>query len=236
MINKLDNEIHNNRFGDYYAVMLEVFSSQGMNYQDLEDSMFEYVSKNIPGYKDKSILDIGIGDGASVWKFIKAGCRHITGIDVNLSMLQAAKEKFGDSVRLVEANALDMGIFKPGDFPVIISGACVHNIPKKQRGTFWKEIVRLNPEVFIMVEKVMNDDEDVYQVKYQNQIRAFDFVLRQKRGKEVQAKEWIDHLASDEPEKIELEEVVSGLKDRYKVEVIFEMGIFKTVACRRISS
>jgi len=235
MKSKLDHEINNNRFDDYYTVMSGVFGCQGMDYQKLEDSIFDYVSQNINDLKNQPILDIGIGDGASIKKFLEAGCEKVTGIDLNKTMLKTAKKKFGNRVRLIEANAVSMNMFRPDDFPVIISGACIHNIPRKERPAFWSEIVRLNPRLFVMIEKVMNHDEETYQIKYESQIKAFDYVLREKGGREDLAQEWIEHLKSDEPEKIDMEEIKNNLLGKYEVEIIFEMGVFKTVACKKLS-
>jgi hypothetical protein len=214
---------------DYGELFSEVFAEQGMDYEKLEKSVFDKVSEIEPHFKDLPILDIGIGDGATSAPFLEAGCTKITGIDLNQEMVDATKVKFGDSVRLFKMNAVDMGVFEKGDFEIIIAGAAIHNIPKTERGQFWKELLRLSPKIFACAEKIKDSDIVKHKADYKSEIEAIKKVYGEKHGLREAEREWLSHYEYDEREALGLDEITKNIGESYKISVVFEMGLYKTV-------
>lgn len=214
---------------DYGELFSEVFAEQGMDYEKLEKSVFDKVSEIEPNFKNLSILDIGIGDGATSAPFLEAGCTKITGIDLNQEMVDATKVKFGDSVRLFKMNAVDMGKFGKGDFEIIIAGAAIHNIPKTERGQFWKELLRLSPKTFACAEKIKDSDIVKHTTDYNSEIKAIKKVYGEKHELREAEREWLSHYEYDEREALDLDEITKNIGESYKISVVFEMGLYKTV-------
>lgn len=214
---------------DYGELFSEVFAEQGMDYEKLEKSVFDKVSEIEPNFKNLSILDIGIGDGATSAPFLEAGCTKITGIDLNQEMVDATKVKFGDSVRLYKMNAVDMATFEKGDFEIIISGAAIHNIPKTERGQFWKELLRLSPKIFACAEKIKDSDIVKHEADYKSEIEAIKKVYGEKHELREAEREWLSHYEYDEREALGLNEISKNIGESYKISVVFEMGLYKTV-------
>lgn len=214
---------------DYGELFSEVFAEQGMDYGKLEKSVFDKVSEIEPNFKNLSILDIGIGDGATSASFLEAGCTKITGIDLNQEMVDATKVKFGDSVRLFKMNAVDMGTFEKGDFEIIIAGAAIHNIPKTERGKFWKELLRLSPKIFACAEKIKDSDIVKHKADYKSEIEAIKKVYGEKHELREAEREWLSHYEYDEREALDLDEITKNIGESYKISVVFEMGLYKTV-------
>lgn len=223
-----------NNYGELFA---EVFIEQGLDYKQLQHSVFENVSKLKPDFQDAAILDIGIGDGATSAAFIEAGCKNITGIDLNPTMLEAARKKLGDNIRLSQMDATDMSGFESNQFPIIITATMIHNIPKNERVKFWKELLRLAPEVFVSADKIVDPDPELHKLYYDNEVAAIKKVYGEKHGLLEAEQTWIDHYVCDERERLEINEIQEALGNYYDINVVFEMGVNKTiVATRKLQS
>lgn len=229
--------ITNDRFkklaNNYGELFSEVFAIQGLDYAKLEKSVFETVSKMDQDFKNKTILDIGIGDGVSSEEFIKAGCNNLTGIDLNQEMLEGARIKLGESIRLVNMNAVEMSAFSKNDFDIIITGTSIHNISKNERVSFWKEILRLNPAMFVFAEKIKDTDQAKHNSDYQKETDAIKKVYGEKHGLVEAEKEWLQHYEYDDREALTLDEITANIGDLYDISVVFEMGLYKTILAKR---
>ena len=218
-----------NNYGELFA---EVFAEQGLDYKKFEESVFEQVKKNEPSFREMSILDIGIGDGETSEPFLRAGCRRVVGIDLNQQMLDATKEKFGDSVKLILMDATELS-FSTGEFPIIITGATIHNILKKDRINFWKELLRLSPKLFVSAEKIADSDSERHRYFLQREVEAIKKVYGERHNLHEAEKEWIGHYKYDEQEKLELKEIEDSIGEEYNIDVVFEMGLYKTVVATK---
>lgn len=227
------------RFGkisnDYGELFSEVFAEQGMNYEQLEKSVFDSVSQVEPNFRELPILDIGIGDGATSADFVQAGCAKLTGIDLNQEMIDATRVKFGDSIRLFRMDAVDMSAFALGDFEIIISGAAIHNIPISKRKRFWEEILRLNPKTFVCAEKIKDSNPDKHKADYEKEVGAIKKIYGEKHNLKDAENEWLSHYEYDEREALNLDEIAENIGDAYEISVAFEMGLYKTVVAKRKS-
>ncbi len=219
-----------NNYGELFS---EVFAIQGLDYAKLEKSVFETVSNIDPDFKNKTILDIGIGDGVSSEEFIKVGCNSLTGIDLNQEMLDGARVKLGESIRLMNMNAVDMSTFNQNDFNIIIAGTAIHNISRNERVSFWKELLRLNPGLFVFAEKIKDTDQAKHNSDYQKEIDAIKKVYGEKHGLVEAEKEWLQHYEYDEREALTLNEIIENIGFSYDISVVFEMGLYKTVLAKR---
>ncbi len=232
-VDKADVSTGKDRFekisNDYGELFTEVFAEQGMNYDRLQRSVLETVAKTAPNFRDLPILDIGIGDGATSAAFVEAGSKNITGIDLNPEMLAATKDKFGETIRLREMNATDMSAFHTGDFPIIIAGAAIHNIPIPERGKFWKEILRLSPDTLVLAEKVKDPDPVKHQADYNREVAAIREVYGKRHGLKEAEEEWVRHYEYDEREALTMNEIKENIADQYDTSVVFEMGLYKMV-------
>jgi ubiquinone/menaquinone biosynthesis C-methylase UbiE len=217
---------------NYGNLFIEVFHEIGMDYEAFEKSVFDAVSAIDHNFKNKAILDIGIGDGETIKHFEKAGCNNLTGLDLNTQMLKQAKEKFGNSVKLVQADARELP-FQPEDFPIIISGEAIHNIPKNERKKVWNEILRLRPEIFINSDKMVAATEAEHQKCYANEMAAIKKIFADKYGLEKSYQEWVKHYENDDKERLYPEEVQEFLGEDYDIKITSEMGMLKTLVATR---
>jgi ubiquinone/menaquinone biosynthesis C-methylase UbiE len=219
-----------NNYGELFA---EVFAEQGLDYKKLQQSVFENVSKLKPDFRDASILDIGVGDGATSMAFVEAGCKNIIGIDLNPTMLEAARKKLGENIKLSQVDATNMDVFESKQFSIIITATMIHNIPKNERGKIWKEILRLAPEVFVSADKIVEPNPELHKLYYDNEVAAIKKVYGEKHGLLEAEKVWLDHYECDERERLEIDEINQALGDYYDIRVIYEMGMNKTIVATK---
>jgi SAM-dependent methyltransferase len=220
---------------DYGELFSEVFAEQGLNYEQMQRSVFDNVSRLEPDLKDLPILDIGIGDGATSADFVKAGCKNMTGIDLSPKMVEVSRTRFGDTVRIARMNAVDLSAFGEGDFQIIVSGAAIHNIPTSERQKFWKELLRLRPNIFVCAEKIKDADPEKHKADYEKEIAAIKKIYGEKHDLRDAEKVWLDHYEYDEREALNVEEIVENIGEEYEVSVVSEMGLYKTVVAKRKS-
>ena len=213
---------------NYGELFSEVFSEQGFNYQEFEKSILRNIEKIKPSFRNLAILDIGIGDGETSKPFIEAGCKKITGIDLNPKMIIAAKERFGDQIKLIQVDAIEMN-FKTNEFPIIISGATIHNITKKDRKIFWRKIIEMSPEVFVSADKMAYAEPERYQESYNKEIEALKKVYGEKYHLPSVLEEWLDHYKYDEKEKLDIDEILDNIGGDYEMQVVYEAGMYKTI-------
>ena len=218
-----------NNYGELFT---EVFAEQGLDYKQFEESVFENTKKLQPDFQDTPILDIGVGDGATSASFVNAGCKKVVGIDLNPEMLKAAKEKLGDSIQLVQMDATKLG-FNTGDFPIVVTGAAIHNIPKEARKLFWKELLRLSPDLFISAEKIADPDSEKHKQLYDSEVNAIKKVYGVKHGLPDAEKEWLDHYEYDERERLDMAEIVDNIGGEYDIEIAKEVGMYKTIVAKK---
>ena len=215
---------------DYGKLFVEVYKEKGSDYLKIERSVFDNVKKAEPNFKEVAILDIGTGDGLTIEPFVDAGCKNLTGIDLNPIMLDASRKKFGDKVKLVNANATDMKMFETGQFPIITCAMCIHNITKQERKKFWNEIIRLSPNILCLVEKIAGDDTNNYKKDYEGELAAIEKIFG-KYALYKENEEWKKHFIYDEkPDvKMNISEIIENLSPLYDIEIVYEDGMYKTI-------
>lgn len=222
------------KISDNYAQLAnEVWEVQGLNYQDFQKSVFDAVRENIPNFKNRSILDIGVGDGETSARFVENGCTNVVGLDLNPTMLKQSKKRFGNKIKLVHGDARDLSRFRKDDFYIIISATTIHNVPTSERLSIWSELKRLDPELIVMADKITDPNPKLHKQKYDSEIKALNLVFWDRYGLEEQAREWVKHYGVDEEERLEIEEIKANLGSKYNIEITLEMGMNKTVVCRR---
>jgi len=219
--------------GNYNELFDEVFQEQGMDYEGLQKEVFNTVAKLEPNFKNLPILDIGVGDGATSRPFIEAGAKDITGIDLNPEMLEAAKNKFGDSIKLKQVNAIDVGSLKDNNFEIVIAGMAIHNISREQRLSFWKGLLALNSKIIVLFEKIKDADSSKYKLALDSELAAVRKVYGEKHGLQTIMEEWIKHYEDDERESLDMAEIHKNLDNDYVVEVTNEVGLCKIVLAQK---
>ena len=217
---------------NYGELFTEVFAEQGLDYGKIEESVFDAVKKLVPNLKEIPILDIGVGDGKTSEPFLKAGCERVVGIDTNPEMIKAATAKFGDAIKLILMDARDMS-FKPGEFPVIVSANAVHNISRQERIKFWQQMLRLSPDIFVSADKIVDPNPEKHKENFNREVTAIKKVFGQKHNLPDAEKVWLDHYDYDERERLELDEIESAIGKEYDIEVVFEMGMNKTIVAKK---
>jgi SAM-dependent methyltransferase len=220
----------NDRFtaiaANYEDLFSQVVAIQGNNYSEFEQTVYDEVAKTplITG----RILDIGCGDGVTSYRFVEAGC-DISGVDLNDEMITSYNSRFAGRATAHKGNATDLVDFAPGDIDVVITGAAIHNIPKTDRVNFWKEILRLDPGMVVMGEKIADPDPVKHQAYLKSELWAIEQIYGRQHNLLIECQEWIEHYAYDESERLEFAEVHEALGKVYDLEVVYEMGMFKTV-------
>ena len=216
---------------DYAAMWNQVYAAQNLSYADFENSIFEQVAK-IADFKNLPILDLGCGDGETSAEFIEAGCKNVTVFDLNQIMLDQCAARFGDKVELVQGDVTDLSRFAPGQFPVIITGATFHNIPVEVRPKVWAEIKRLRPTLFVIGDKISDPNPAKQAEYYDNEVAAINAVFGAKYGLADVAAEWVSHYEYDRREQLFVSEIEAALSDLYDINIVFEMGMIKTLSCQ----
>ena len=212
---------------NYEDLFSQVYTVQKLDYSQFEQSIFT-AANTLAGLNNKRVLDVGCGDGATSFRFIEAGCR-VQGIDTNPEMVSAYNKRYANQAKAKIGNATNMSGFNPGEIDIIVTGASIHNIPKVERVNFWKEVLRLTPEIVVIGEKIVDLDPVKHQISYNNEIEALTEIYGRQHHLHEQLKTWIAHYEYDERERLELTEVQEALGDAYDLKVTFEMGMVKTI-------
>jgi SAM-dependent methyltransferase len=227
----------NDRFegltNNYGELFIEVFAAQGLDYEAFEYTVFEAVKQSQSDFQLLPILDLGVGDGETIKAFVNSGCKDVTGIDLNPEMIQASSKRFGGKMELVQGDITRMPQFIAGQFPIIITAFCIHNIAKEQRKIFWQEIKRLSPKIFVGAEKITDSDEKKHQRALQSEINALKKVYGEKYSLPEILQGWIDHYEYDEQERLEICEIINELSPEYNVQFVSEMGLCKTFIAKK---
>jgi len=217
---------------NYGELFSEVFDVQELDYKQLQTSMFEQVSKL--GYDENTpVLDIGVGDGKTSEAFVNAGYANLTGLDLNPEMLEQTRAKYGDKITLVQGDATDLQAFSTGQFPVVITATTVHNIAKVDRKKFWAEMLRLQPKVLVMADKVTDPDPATHEASFKSEVEAIHKVFGRRHNLPEAEQVWVDHYDYDERERMEITEIEMALGRNYDIEIVYESGMNKTVVCKR---
>eukprot|EP00736_Rhodelphis_marinus_P010832 Rmarinus@m.2644 len=101
------------------------------------------------------MLDIGCGTGNYMEPFVgKVG--RISGLDLNIGMLEQAKAKLGDKVELHHGSMIDLSRFPENSFDAVTMNQCIHHLPCdngfEMLGKAFKEINRvLKPNGVLVV-------------------------------------------------------------------------------------
>jgi len=217
---------------NYGNLFIEVFLELGLDYEEFQRSVFIAVSKADPEFGNKAILDLGTGDGETLKAFVGAGCKKLTGLDLNIRMLEQLKKRFGHRVGVIHADIRKIPV-QPKTFPIIISGEAIHNISKDERKKVWGEILRLKPEIFVNADKMVARTEKEHQQCYRNEVVAIKKVFAKRHGLVEASKEWMKHYEYDEKERLCLSEIEEFFKEDYKIKVVFEKGMQQTIVAIR---
>lgn len=217
---------------NYSSLFSEVFLEQGLDYKELQVSVLKAVQKRIPNFREVAILDVGIGDGSTSQAFLDAGCHKITGIDLNSEMLAETRKKYGNSIHLVRMSATRMA-FGEKDFPIVITGTAIHNIPKNERKKFWSELLRISPDIFVMAEKIVDPDPEKHKKQYNSEVSAIKKIYGKMHNLPDAEKTWVEHYEYDERERLDLREILEYLGEEYDISIVFEMGMYKTVVANK---
>lgn len=224
------NDRFKNISDDYAAMWNQAYAAQGLSYAKFQQSIYDQVSM-IANFKNLSILDLGCGDGETLDRFVKAGCK-LVGLDLNPIMLEQCAARFGDKAELVQGDITDLSQFVSGQFPVIITGGTFHNIPFETRPKVWAEIKRLRPALFVIGDKISDPDPDLQAEHYDNEVAAINAIFGIKYGLADVAAEWVSHYEYDRREEMFASEIEEALSDLYDVSIVFEMGMIKTISCQ----
>ena len=217
---------------NYGQLFSEVFDVQQLDYKQLQTSIFEQVSL-LNNDKNTPVLDIGVGDGKTSEAFVNAGYANLTGLDLNPEMLEQTRAKYGDKITLVQGDATDLHAFTAGQFPIVISATTIHNIAKTDRKKFWAEILRLQPELLVLADKVTDPDPVKHQASFESEVEAIHEIFGRRHNLPEAEQVWIDHYDYDEAERMEIDEIESALGNDYDVSIVYESGMNKTVLCER---
>lgn len=213
---------------DYSELMSEVFAELGFSYDKFEAAVLEWVKKLEPNFLNLPILDIGIGEGETAAPFLQVGCTNLTGIDINPQMLAMAQERFGSRVRLMQMDAVDLN-FAPKEFSIAISGMSIHNIARRERKKFWEKFAQLSPKIFVFAEKIADPDPEKHSQYLQNDLAAIRKVYGERHHLPDMEREWLEHYAYDEREKLEVGEIEENLGRYYELRIVLEEGMGKVI-------
>jgi ubiquinone/menaquinone biosynthesis C-methylase UbiE len=122
------------------------------------DPLFERVlgglrtqaTRVLPPKKGERTLDIGCGTGAQLAIYQDGGC-DVSGIDLSLPMLQAAKSKLSPDAILINGDAIRMP-YSDDSFDLAISSLFLHQLNSSKQSATLREMIRvLQPEGRILL-------------------------------------------------------------------------------------
>lgn len=220
---------------DYEALFTEVFDVQGLDYAKFEHSLYETViNSDIDDVQERVLLDVGCGDGATLAPFVNAEFKNLIGVDINEEMLDKARSRFGSVAKIINVNAKNIADELFGqNISIVVTAACIHNIPKVERTIFYEQLKKLKPDLFVVAEKISDNDRNKYKQYYDSEVNALVEVFEKRHGQPELAQYWLEHYKEDEREEMTLAELESALGEEYDLSVVFELGMYKTVKAVR---
>lgn len=94
----------------------------------------------IRGMAERSILDVGCGTGSALKMLLALEYKNLTGVDFSPKMLTKARQKLGEEVKLIFADAAKLP-FENERFDIVLSTEAFHHFPEPEKSL--REIVRV---------------------------------------------------------------------------------------------
>lgn len=136
-------------FNCFYSVGREMTGDPYSKIAKSYDTWVEPFSKAIrqmglkmyPPKEGMRVLDVGCGTGTNLYLYYRAGC-EVHGIDLSPGMLEEARGKLGDRVRLRLGDASQMP-YSDGFFDLVIAMLTLHEMPSSIRPAAMSDMVRV---------------------------------------------------------------------------------------------
>lgn len=147
------------------------------------------------------VVEIGTGKGFTTEEILKANANvKIIGADNDAGMIRQAAENLGQyiqkgRVELRSEDALEfLKKFPDNSVSIVVSGFTIHNFRNDYRRQVLEEIFRvLKPDGgFITADKIMPDDNDLFQREIQYANEQFQNITDEEKRKE-----WMRHYEED---------------------------------------
>ncbi|NET00653.1 MAG: class I SAM-dependent methyltransferase [Sphaerospermopsis sp. SIO1G2] len=102
---------------DYYDLLV----TQGYyNYQGMAEAVYSVMQGR------EKVLDLGVGTGLLAEELLKLAPEcEFTGVDITASMLEIARERLGENVKLVEADVIKMDLQETFDMAISSGGVWI---------------------------------------------------------------------------------------------------------------
>lgn len=102
---------------DYYDLLV----TQGYyNYQKMAEAVYSVMQGN------EKVLDLGVGTGLLAEELLKLAPEcEFTGVDITASMLEIARKRLGENVKLVEADVMKMDLQETFDMAISSGGVWI---------------------------------------------------------------------------------------------------------------
>lgn len=170
---------------------------------EVESILRTYINKHWPHDFDGNITvyDGGCGTGTTTEVVLRADKRvRVVAIDNEPTMLKQAQEKlqnYKDRITFVESDLLE-AIRGFRDIHIFVSGFTIHNLPLSYRGELFKELGKVmgSGSLFINVDKIARDDEDLHQQDLQAEFEMFKYFTE--HGHPELEKGWAEHYLEDD--------------------------------------
>ena len=119
--------------------LVDKYEKKSLEHLNIFFSSFKKILGNL---KDKSILDIGCGDGIITREFAKKGAK-IIGIDKSKKMIEICNKKYINfkNLKFIKAEGKNLKLFENNSFDFVIINMVLLNIDTK------KEILKIFNEV-----------------------------------------------------------------------------------------
>lgn len=106
-------------------------------YHDEVDRIFATINMT-----NKKVLDVGCGFGWSIIKVLKKGAKHVSGIDVDLDVLDIARKVKNKKASFKQGSAIDIP-YKNQSFDIVVSWEVLEHVPVGTEFKMFSEVSRV---------------------------------------------------------------------------------------------
>ncbi len=159
----------------HYTFHLKFYNKKSTHYAKESGIVFsKLLDLFISKLKIKEVLDLGCGPGHDSNYFFEKGIK-VAGIDASLSMINLAKNKYGEKIDFRVDNALSRNFFRKYSIKNVWISAMLMHLEKKDRMCFLKKLNRfMKKDSILGIIIPRKKSSDMRKIKWEKSGGVFD--------------------------------------------------------------